>query len=345
MRHFSLFASIGIWIFAFPAHAQLTAGDDHGNVALGAGALSYELDNEGFGGVCADTGSFFCGIDNLALAPEALAANYTGSYNTGSGYEALISNTTGNYNTASGFEAMLKNTSGAQNSAYGFYALHGNGRGDYNTALGGYALYSNTSGSSNIALGYKAGFYPTAGANNIHIGNLGATGDTDLIKIGTQGTQTAVFIAGASDAVSVSGNQSTGQLVVNTTTGQVGIQASSERFKTAVEPMGSSTARLEELQPVMFKYKSGARGPRQYGLIAEDVAKVYPELVVRDANGEILSVRYDELAPMLLNEMKLEDQKNRHENQRLSRQLNAQAAEIRELKSALLTLQAPQQKN
>jgi hypothetical protein len=222
---------------------------------------------------------------------------------------------------------MFDNTVGAQNSAYGLYAMHGNAKGDYNAALGGYALYSNTSGSSNIAVGYKAGFYPTAGANNIHIGNFGAAGDTGVIKIGIEGTQKLAYVAGIS-GVTVSG---TGTPVVINTNGQLGVAGSSERFKTEIMPMGGSTERLEELQPVTFRYKSEPRGARQYGLIAEEVAKVYPELVVRNPKGEIISVRYDELAPMLLNEVKQEKQ-----------QLAAQAAEMHELRVMILAIQTTQ---
>jgi hypothetical protein len=105
-------------------------------------------------------------------------------------------------------------------------------------------------------------------------------------------------------------------------TGQLGLQSSSERFKTAITAMGASTGKLEELRPVTFQYKSDPHGARQYGLIAEEVAKVYPELVVRDAQGQIISVRYDELAPMLLNESQ------------------KQAAEIRDLKQQLTEMHA-----
>lgn len=296
--------------------ASLYNNNGNFNTASGAGALN------------ANTS----GNNNSALGQNALLANTAGSGNTASGFQAISSNTTGNYNTGSGYEALLDNKSGAQNSAYGLYALHGNTRGDYNTGLGGYALYSNSAGSSNIALGYKAGFYPTAGTNNIHIGNLGAPSDTAVTKIGTQGTQSALYIAGASNAVTVGASQSVAQIVVNTTTGQIGVQGSSERFKTAIEPMGASTEKLEQLRPVSFAYKSAPDGARQYGLIAEEVAKVYPELVVRDAKGEVLSVRYDELAPMLLNVV-----------QRQQQRLAEQDAKMAKLETEIQALQVAKQ--
>jgi hypothetical protein len=198
--------------------------------------------------------------------------------------------------------------------------MYHNTNGNFNSAYGTDALFSNTTGSSNIAEGYKAGFNLTTGSNNIDIGSQGVAGDADMIKIGTEGTQTKTFIAGIS-AVGVSG----GVPVVVGSSGQLGIASSSERFKTAITPMGSSTAKLNQLRPVTFQYKSDSQGAKQYGLIAEEVAKVYPELVVRDQQSRIISVRYDELAPMLLNEMQ---------------QTNAaQDAEIRDLKQQVAELQ------
>ena len=305
------------------------------NSAFGAGALgsnttgslnvAYGL--EALAG--ATTGSY-----NTAIGADALLHGTSGSYNTAIGANALLNGTTGNYNTASGYEAMYDNTVGAQNIAYGLYALHGNSKGNYNAAVGGYALYSNTSGSSNIALGYKAGFYPTAGANNIHVGNLGAAGDTGVIKIGTQNTQKATSIAGIYSTSPMTG----GSVVVINSAGLLGVQTvSSERFKSDIMPMNKNTTRLEQLRPVSFHYKSDPHGPVQYGLIAEEVAKVYPELVTRDEHGDVNGVRYDELAPMLLNEMKLQ-------NQKLQR-LDAQDVEIRELRAEVRALQAPQRSN
>ena len=285
------------------------------NTASGIGALV---------GATEDKNPIGTGSYNTATGVNALYFFSTGSYNTASGYQALYKNASGNYNTASGYEAMLDNTLGVQNSAYGLYALHGNVKGDYNAALGGYALYANTSGSSNIALGYKAGFYPTAGANNIHIGNLGAAGDTGVIKIGTQNTQIATSIAGIYSTSPMTG----GSVVVVNSEGLLGVQAvSSERFKSDIMPMNKNTTRLEQLRPVSFHYKSDPHGPVQYGLVAEEVARVYPELVTRDERGDVNGVRYDELAPMLLNEMKLQKTQIRQ----LEAALAAQARELQAL--------------
>jgi hypothetical protein len=299
------------------------------NTATGANALLSNNGNyntaSGYQALSLNT----TGINNTAFGALAMrgVSDITGSNNTASGESALFSDTAGSYNTASGYEAMYDNTVGAQNSAYGFYALHGNGKGNFNAAVGGYALFANTNGSNNIAIGYKAGFYPTAGANNIHIGNLGATGDTGVIKIGT--TQTATSIAGIYSTSPMSG----GSVVVVNSEGLLGVQAvSSERFKSDIMPMNKNTTRLEQLRPVSFHYKSDPHGPVQYGLVAEEVAKVYPELVTRDGHGDVNGVRYDELAPMLLNVVQEQEQRAAE-----------QAKQIRELQAAVLALQASRQ--
>jgi hypothetical protein len=192
-------------------------------------------------------------------------------------------------------------------------ALYGNKTGNFNTASGTDALYANTTGSSNIAEGYKAGYNLTTGSNNIDIGNLGLAAEGNTIRIGT--AQTVTYIAG------ISGTPVTGSAVIVSSTGQLGVTVSSERYKTAIVTMGSDTAKLGQLRPVSFKLKSDATGTRQYGLIAEEVAKVYPELVIRNVSGRIDGVRYDELAPMLLNEAQQQQQK-----------IAAQGAAMRDLK-------------
>jgi hypothetical protein len=287
------------------------------NTAAGYGALANNQTGDfntasGASALYANT----TGSNNTAAGFYALYNNTTGANNTASGYEALFSNTGGNYNNASGYLALHDNTTGSQNSASGVQALYGNHTGNYNTASGTDALYSNTGGSSNIAEGYKAGYNLTTGSNNIDIGNLGVAAESGTIRIGTTSTQTKTFIAG------IYGTSVTGSAVVVSSTGQLGVTVSSERFKTAIAPMGSATAKLGQLRPVSFKLKSDAKGTRQYGLIAEEVAKVYPELVIRNESGRIDGVRYDELAPMLLNEVQ------------------QQAAEIHGLKQLVLEMHA-----
>jgi hypothetical protein len=278
------------------------------------------------GNITRDTSGQATGSNNTGIGTYALYSYSTGSDNTASGYESLYANTTGNYNNATGYLALHGNSTGSQNSASGVQALYGNKTGNYNTASGTDALYSNTTGSTNIAEGYKAGYSLTTGSNNIDIGNLGVAAESATIRIGTTSTQTNTYIAG------IYGTSVTGSAVVVSSTGQLGVTVSSERYKTAIAPMGSATAKLGQLRPVSFKLKSDARGTRQYGLIAEEVAKVYPELVIRDETGRIDGVRYDELAPMLLNEVQQEQQK-----------ITAQAAQIRDLTARVAQFSSVQQ--
>jgi len=180
-------------------------------------------------------------------------------------------------------------------------------------------MQSNTTGTNNIAEGFHAGFNLTTGNNNIDIGNTGVAAESGRIRIGTPAIQTATFIAGIY-GISVSGSA-----VVVSSTGQLGVTVSSERFKTAIAPMGTNTSKLEQLRPVTFHLKSDPQGVLHYGLIAEEVAKVYPELVIRDEKGRIDGVYYDELAPMLLNEMQ-------RQHAHMAIKIDAQAQDIRDIK-------------
>jgi hypothetical protein len=300
------------------------------------------------------------GIQNTASGSYALWLNTSGNYNTAAGKNALGSNTSGSNNTADGLNALLFNTSGGSNTAAGENALYGApitetnpdgatgssntavgtnalysySTGSSNTAVGDSALYSNTTGSSNIAVGYAAGTNLTTGSDNIEIGNSGGAADNKVIKIGTEGTQRKAFIAGIYSNTAVSG-----LAVVIGSNGELGAVSSSERFKTAIAPMGSNTEKLKQLRPVTFQYKADPQGTLRYGLIAEEVAKVYPELVVRNSNGRIDGVRYDELAPMLLNEV----QKQAAEIGELKRQtakVNELEHELTAMRAALAALQS-----
>jgi hypothetical protein len=158
-------------------------------------------------------------------------------------------------------------------------------------------MLSNTTGSTNIALGYQAGYSLTTGGNNVDIGNLGVAGESNTIRIGKQGTQTATFIAG------IFASTSAGDAVVVSNTGKLGIAVSSARYKCDIQDMEETSSNLMKLRPVTFHYKNDPAGMRQYGLVAEEVVRVYPELVSYDADGKVVSVHYHELVPMLLNEI------------------------------------------
>jgi Chaperone of endosialidase len=239
------------------------------------------------------------GSDNTAVGYSALVSNTVGFQNTAVGDSTLGSNTTGNTNTASGSVALSNNTTGDDNTAIGSETLYNNGTGGQNTAVGASALFLNASGIVNIALGFHAGDL-TTGDNNIVIGNRGVEGESNTIRIGGgvfgYGPQTAAFIAG------ISGTAVVGDPVVVDGNGQLGTVASSARFKKNIKPMDKTSEAILAFKPVSFQYRSDSNGTPQFGLIAEEVAKVNPDLVVRNRNGEIYSVRYDQVNAMLLNE-------------------------------------------
>jgi hypothetical protein len=297
------------------------------NTALGTAALQSYIVNNYSG-----TGTNNTATGYQALYSDTGGTGSQGSYNTASGANALYSNTTGSNNTASGSNSLSTNASGSNNTANGENALESTTGGN-STAVGTDALVSATTGSGNIALGYQAGMDLTTGSDNIEIGNVGAAGDDKVIKIGQEGTQKKTVIAGIYGNTAISG-----LAVVIGSNGELGAVSSSERFKSDIAPMGSNTAKLQQLRPVTFQYKADPQGTLRYGLIAEEVATVYPELVVRDQNGRIDGVRYDELTPMLLNEMQQQQQRVSAQDRRAAAQdatIAAQAAEIRELKQQL----------
>jgi hypothetical protein len=251
------------------------------------------------------------GSENSAFGFDALFNNTTGVNNTASGFAALLSNTSANNNTATGAFTLF-NSTGRGNTADGVSALANDSTGFRNTAGGASALENNTTGNNNIALGWEAGDNLTTGSNNIEIGSPGVADDDSTIRLGTPGTQTATFIAGVSDTA-ISGVD-----VVVSTNGQLGVLPSSVRYKRDIRSLDNRSQRLLQLRPVSFRYKQDPSGERQYGLIAEEVAKVYPELVVHDSKGEVESVQYRELIPLMLSEME-------HQQGEMQRQLAAVA--------------------
>ena len=190
-------------------------------------------------------------------------------------------------------------------------------------------MLNNTTGSNNIALGYLAGSNLTTGSNNIDIGNQGVAAESNTIRIGTQGTQTATFIAGIS-GVGVTG----GAPVEVTSAGQLGIVMSSARYKHDIRDMGEKSSALLKLRPVSFRYNNDPANTLQYGLVAEEVAKVYPELVVYGPDGKVMTVRYSMLSAMLLNELQKQNSELRNQtaaNQRQAEQLGHQAEQIKKM--------------
>jgi uncharacterized coiled-coil protein SlyX len=236
------------------------------------------------------------GDNNTADGFQALDKNTTGENNTATGWRALFQNTTGDANSANGVQALYSNTNGTGNTAMGFQALFNNTTGNQNAAFGEDALSGNTTGHDNIALGYGCGGNITTGSNNIDIGNRGASGDEGTMRIGT--FQTATYIAGIHDA------PTSGSPVVVSPDGRLGVGVSSARFKSQIEPMDKASEAILALRPVTFYYKQEIDPKRmmQFGLVAEEVAKIDPDLVIHNEKGELYTVRYEAVNAMLLNE-------------------------------------------
>ncbi len=248
--------------------------------------------------------------------------------------QALFSNTTGFSNTANGFNALANNTTGAQNAANGASALVSNTTGINNTAEGVSALNNNTTGNSNIALGYRAGVNLTTGSNNIDIGHVGVAGESKHIRIGKTGTQNATFIAG------ISGVAVTGSQVVVNSNGKLGVAASSARFKDKIKPMDKASEAILALKPVTFRYKHDLdpEGIPQFGLVAEQVEKVNPDLVARDEEGKPYTVRYEAVNAMLLNEFLKEHHKGQEQDATIAQLKSAVTQQQNEIKALTASL-------
>src|SRR6266498_1594191 len=331
----------GLYNSAFGFDAVLANSDASFDTAVGAGALlsnSTGSDNNAVGAFALfnNNASFnnavghsalqanVGGVQNNAMGDLAMVNNTSGSRNTAIGDDALFENISGNNNTAVGDEALAANgnsgntavgaqasnfnTIGSGNTAVGFQALKFNLIGGGNTAVGSGALVNATAGF-NIAVGVGAGSAVTTATNVISIGSLGADSSNTCFIGNIRGVTTDV-----ADAIPV----------LIDSAGQLGTASSSQRFKKDIKPMETTSNSILGLQPVTFHYKSDKSNTPQFGLIAEEVAKVNPDLVVHDKNGQIYTVRYDAVNAMLLNEFLKEHRK-----------VEDQQASIAELKSTV----------
>jgi hypothetical protein len=341
--------------------------DGGGNTANGADALSSNttgnyntangleaLFSNTTGGFNTATGSAalnsnISGNSNTAHGANTLFNNTSGYNNTASGFEALNSNTTGNNNTANGYRALYGDarnpSTGSNNTATGSNALNKNTTGYFNAADGALALSNNTAGSSNIALGYSAGKNLTTGSNNIDIGNSGVAGEAKTIRIGALRIQTSTYIAGISGVTVPNGVG-----VIVGANGKLGTVVSSERFKHEIKPMDKASEAILALQPVTFRYKHDLDpdGIPQFGLVAEQVEKVNPDLVARDEEGKAYTVRYEAVNAMLLNEFLKEHRKVEEQEATIARvksTLAKQEATIVQQKNDFQSIIAQQQKD
>jgi hypothetical protein len=310
----------------FDALFSNTTGDSNtatGSIALSSNTTGVRNTAAGYAALNSNT----TGERNTATGRAAMVNNTTGNNNTADGHDALFSNGTGIRNTATGSFALFFNTTGNDNGALGYFALYNNTTGNSNTAEGFAALMNNTTGVGNMALGSFAGANLTTGDNNIDIGNQGVAGEAGTIRIGAAGTQTAIYVAGI---VGTHHPRST-PVFVNAD-GQLGTMVSSERFKDQIKPMDKASEVILALKPVTFRYKHelDPEGIPQFGLVAEQVEKVNPDLVVRDAKGKVFTVRYEAVNAMLLNEFLKEHRKVEEQD----RTVQEQKAAITQLKSA-----------
>jgi hypothetical protein len=309
----------GIYNTGIGTYSLLSLTDASLDTAVGAGALF--SDNGG---------------TNTAVGAGALFSNTTGGDNNAVGAFALFSNATAFFNNAHGHSALLNNVDGGENNAFGDLAMESNTSGDANTAIGDDALRFNVDGSGNVAVGDEAGTGLGASVNNCIAINVPGAGPFAVLDntcfigsifdqpVSDVGTQEAVFV----DQFNV-----------------VGITASSRRFKHDIQPMDKSSEAILALKPVTFKYNSDINGRTQYGLVAEDVAQVNPDLVVQHKDGEISTVRYEQVNAMLLNEFLKEHKKVQSlettvaQQQKgmevLTAQLKEQAAQIQKVSAQL----------
>ena len=297
---------------------NLTAGMS--NTAVGFKTLYQNTTSNYNTAIGAQTMQGEKGAQNTGTGYKTLINNH-GSYNTANGCLALTSKGSSN-NTAIGQGALYAFLEASENTAVGVSALAGNYRGSQNTGVGFATFAAHRRQENDIALGHEAGI-GVGGFHNIEIGTRGGYDPSNTTRIGD--VQTRTFIAG------ISGTAVAGESVVVNGNGRLGTATSSVRFKKEVEPMAKASEGLLALKAVSFQYKSDPTGTPQFGLIAEEVAKVNPDLVTRDREGEIYGVRYEAVNAMLLNEF-LKQHKAFLEARR---KVQEQQAAITQLKSTM----------
>jgi hypothetical protein len=272
----------------------------HNNIAInGMWANTTGNMNTGIGGLFSNT----TGNWNVAVGGGSMSGNKTGLLNTAVGVSSLDTDQSGKFNTVVGAGAMQGHTKGDGNVAFGFASMNTSVEGSLNTSLGHMTLSGGMTGSNNIALGAWAGKKLTHGDHNIYLDNVGRVEESGVIRIGNAQWHQRVAIAGISGKSVASGSAVP---VVVDRFGNLGTVLSSARFKKDIKDMDKASEKLMQLRPVTYRYKQAddnGDNPLEYGLIAEEVAKVYPDLVAYGVDGKIETVQYQKLTPMLLNEV------------------------------------------
>jgi hypothetical protein len=345
----------GLYNTAIGIYSLLSVTDGNFCTAVGAGALLGNTAGQntatGAGALLSNT----TGDGNTANGAFTLFSNTIGLGNTATGFDALFNNTQGAGNTANGYQALYSNTAGVANTANGTLALHGNTIGEFNTASGDGALFSNTEGAGNTANGGSALSSNSTGNNNTALGynagfNITGTGNVCIGEgvLGVAGEFNTTWIRNIHNTVQPVVGTDPDNVTVNSA-GRLGRgDVSSRRYKHDIKPMDNASEAILALKPVTFRYNNeyDATQTLAYGLIAEDVAQVYPDLVGRNREGQPESVRYEQINAMLLNEFlkehrKMEDQQK--QINALTVQLKEQAAQIQKVSAQVKMSRSAQQ--
>ena len=354
-----------VWVDRLP-NAQAVSpppdgGYPGGNTAEGQNAL-LNLTTGGFNTAVGwlSLRADMAGAFNTAIGAATLVLN-TGNENTAVGVGALLSNSSGFNNTATGTLALFSNSGGYQNNAFGTAALNHHITGSYNIAVGGFALFTDQTGAQNNAIGDSALFLNVSGGSNTAVGDsalLASTGNLNTALGASAGSNVTsannVICIGAAGAdldnscyigniYGATIDPATGTIAAIDSTGKLGTIASARRFKRDIEPMDKASDAILSLKPVIFHYKSDAKNTPCFGLIAEEVAAVNSDLVVRDKGGQPYSVRYDQVNAMLLNEFLKEHRTVQQQGQtiaRLEKQLETLTVILQKV-SAQLELNKP----
>ena len=355
-----LFNTTGFDNTAVGAAALLHNIDGSFNTATGVDALLNNAggsENSAFGWNALESNT--TGVGNTAIGANALRNNTEGGTNTSIGVQALFTNTTGQDNTATGFQALFfndgdpNNLEGSDNCAFGSYALGNSTTGDSNSAFGWSALGHNTIGFNNTAIGALALASNTDHHANTAVGTQALQNATGGFNIGL-GVQAGFNITTANNVICIGGggentdnscyignivgkpvDPATAAFVLIDSSGKLGTATSSRRFKRDIKPMGEASEAILALKPVTFHYKSDPKNTPCFGLIAEEVAEVNPDLVARDENGDISTVRYEQVNAMLLNEFIKEHKKVQQLEVASAQQRNDFEATIAELRKEI----------
>jgi hypothetical protein len=326
--------STGVSNTAMGTHALAGTSSSSYNTAVGdqvLRSLTSGRENTGVGFAALEL--MVTGSRNTAMGSGALA-RATGGSNTAIGWGALPALVTGEANVAVGESTLYSSITSGANVAVGSHALFALNNSVSNVAVGPFALQSLTSGNYNIALGLSAGLNVATGTSNMYLGNEGVNGENNTVRVGSGITHSRMFLAATRGVTTGLANATT---VVIDSNGQLGTLSSSRRFKRDIEDLGAVREMVQQLRPVRFRYLKpfdDGSTPVQYGLIAEEVAQVVPMLVVEGADGQPESVKYHVLPTLLLAEV----QRLERERASTTAQLEAQAAELADLRAMVVEL-------